>query len=309
MQIFLAKRISFALLFALLLAYPSARSNAQQVSSDESSNLNVSIVYDLWPGNALGKSKVLAKETDTTKPDDDLVAEKRLIRLTNVSVPQVAIYKPAPDKSNQTAIIIAPGGGHWILAYDLEGTEIAQWLTSIGVTAIVLKYRVPGNAWNENKRWLAAAQDGQRAVSLVRGKADELGIDPERIGIIGFSAGGTPVMHSAFGAKRLYEPVDQYDTNSYRPNFAAPIYASGIPDKAELSKNSPKVFMVATSDDPWVNPKGIVETYVTLQKEGVSTELHMYESGGHGFGLRQTKHPVTNWPKRMQAWLRQTGFL
>ncbi len=264
------------------------------------------IIWDLWPGKAPGTIKKLSDEFDTTTHDGELVAGKRVIRLQN-TVPNLAIYKPDPAIDTKTAVVIAPGGGHWILAYDLEGTEIAEWFNSIGVTAIILKYRVPGVAYNKEKRWLAAAQDGQRAMSMVRARADEIGIDPNKIGIIGFSAGGTPVMYTALTAKRLYDPVDEYDKISFRPNFAAPIYSGGLPEGAELTENCPPFFMVITHDD-WA-PVAMAEMYIALKKAKISAELHIYESGGHGYGLRKTEVPVTNWPDRMEDWMRKLKFL
>ena len=269
--------------------------------------LDESIVWNVWPVQSPGDAEELPPEYDTTKPDGNLVAGKRVIRVTNVSIPQLAIYKPDPSIDTKTSVIVAPGGGHWILAYDLEGTEVAEWLNSIGVTALVLKYRVPGQHWNKDKRWLAAAQDGQRAMSLVRGRAEELGIDPERIGIIGFSAGGTPVKYTSLMSKRLYDPVDHYDSISFIPNFAAPIYSGGLPEKAEFLHNCPPFFMVITHDDK--RPVEMAEMYISLKKAGKSAELHIYESGGHGYGLRKTDLPVASWPDRMEDWMRYLGFL
>jgi acetyl esterase/lipase len=237
------------------------------------------------------------------------VAGRRVARLHNVSVPNLTIYKPDPAIDTKTAVIIAPGGGQWILAYDLEGTEIAEWLNSKGITAIVLKYRVPGIARNADKKWLASVQDGQRAVSLVRGRAQELGIDPDKIGMMGFSAGGTPVTYTALTQKRLYTPVDHYDSLSFKPDFAAPIYAgSGLPQTAKLNEDCPPFFMVITHDDQNRSIQ-MAEMYIALKKANISAELHIYESGGHGYGLRKTELPVTSWPARMEDWMRQLNFL
>lgn len=264
------------------------------------------ITWNLWPGQPPDDQAQLGPEFDRTGTDGRLVAGRRVIRLTNVSVPTVAIFKPKPEVDTGAAVVIAPGGGHTILAYDLEGTEIAAWLNSIGLTGIVLKYRVP--ARDPDKRWLAAAQDGQRAMSLVRGRADEIGIDPDRIGIIGFSAGGTPVRYAALVKERLYEPVDRYDAVSFRPDFAAPIYAGGIPEGATITEDCPPFFMVIAHDDR-DRSVAVAELYIALKQADVSAELHIYESGGHGYGLRSTELPVTTWPDRMEGWMRQLGFL
>jgi len=266
------------------------------------------ITWNLWPGKAPGEVKELGPEVDTTTPAGRLVAGRRVIRLTNVSIPNITIFRPDPAIDTGTSVIIAPGGGHSILAYDLEGTEVAGWFNSIGVTGIVLKYRVPGRARNPRKSWLAAAQDGQRAVSLVRARAKEIGINPNKIGIIGFSAGGTPVKYTALTAKRLYDPVDKYDAVSFKPDFAAPIYSGGFPEGAELTGDCPPVFMVIAHDDK-DRSIGMAELYIALKKAGVSAELHIYESGGHGYGLRKTDLPVTSWPDRMEEWMRRFKLL
>ena len=176
------------------------------------------------------------------------------------------------------------------------------------MTAILLKYRVPGKARNPDKPWLAAAQDGQRAMSLVRSRAEELEINPNRIGIMGFSAGGTPVMYTALVSERLYEPVDTHDAHSFRPAFAAPIYAGWALQGAELSEACPPVFMVIAHDDK-DRSIGVAELYIALKKANVSTEMHIYSEGGHGYGLRRTEHPVTSWTDRMEDWLKFKGFL
>lgn len=263
------------------------------------------IVWNLWPGQPPGDDVQLGPEFDRTGPDGRLVAGRRVTRLTNVSVPTVAVFKPEPEVDTGAAVVIAPGGGHTILAYDLEGTEVAAWLNSIGMTGIVLKYRVPGR--DPDRRWLAAAQDGQRAVSLVRGRADEIGVDPDRIGIIGFSAGGTPVRYAALVKERLYEPVDRYDAVSFRPDFAAPIYAGGVPEGATITEECPPFFMVIAHDDR-DRSVAVAELYIALKRANVSAELHIYESGGHGYGLRETELPVTSWPDRMEEWMRRLGL-
>ncbi|MFL3659102.1 MAG: alpha/beta hydrolase, partial [Opitutales bacterium] len=182
------------------------------------------ITWNLWPGEAPGEIVTLPPESYRVT-DNRQTAGKPVSRLQNVSVPTLTIYKPDPKIDTGSSIMIAPGGGFTILAFDKEGTEVAEWANTIGMTAIVLKYRVPGNVHNPDKPWLPAAQDGQRAMSLVRSRSDELGIDPDRIGIMGFSAGGAPVMYTAMVSERLYESVDRHDDHNFRPAFAAPIYS------------------------------------------------------------------------------------
>ena len=266
------------------------------------------ISWNLWPGEAPGETVTLPPESYRVTDKDRLTAGKQVSRLQNVSVPTLTIYKPDPKIDTGSSIIIAPGGGHTILALDLEGTEVADWATSIGMTAIVLKYRVPGRVRNPEKTWLTAAQDGQRAVSLVKSRAKELGIDPNRIGIMGFSAGGTPVKYSAMVSNRLYEPVDEHDDQSFRPAFAAPIYSGGLPIGTDLFEDCPPVFMVIAHDDK-ERSIDMAKLYIALKEANVSTEMHIYSEGGHGYGLRRTEQPVTSWTDRMEDWLKFKGFL
>jgi len=293
-----------SMLLALIIF--SGFSNRDKADS-KASGKNTPLTWNIWPGEAPGGPVDLPSEIDITKPTDTLIAGERIIKLQNVTVPTVSIYKPDPSIDTKTAVIIAPGGGFWILAMDLEGTEIAEWLNTLGVTGIVLKYRVPGNAWDPEKKWLTAVQDGQRAMSLVRGRAEEIGIDPNKIGIMGFSAGGAPVMGTALRTQRLYEPVDKYDKVSFRPDFAAPIYSIGMPEDAEITKDSPPFFMATASDD--FNPLDMARMYIALKEANISAELHIYESGGHGYGLRRTDLPVTSWHDRMEDWMRKLKLL
>lgn len=267
------------------------------------------VTLNIWPGKAPGETEKLPPEFDRTDEQGRLVAGKRVIRLTNVSTPQITIYKPEPAVDTGTSVIIAPGGGFNILAMDLEGTEVAEWLTSIGVTGIVLKYRVP--ARHPENRWKAAVQDAQRAVSLVRAQADRIGIDPNKIGLMGFSAGAMTAGLTTFLESRQYASVDDSDQFPYRPDFVGIIYlgyqiheAPGI----EITDGLPPVFMAVTHDD---KDRSIAsaELYIRLKEAGVPAELHIYESGGHGYGLRPTHQPVTGWNHVMANWMRQIGVL
>ncbi|MCS7466999.1 alpha/beta hydrolase [Stieleria sp. ICT_E10.1] len=268
------------------------------------------IVLNVWPGMPPGETKTLPAEADQTKPDDKLIAGRRIIKLGNVSTPQIAVYQPPADKSNGTAVVICPGGGHHILAYDLEGTEVAEWLNSIGVTAIVLKYRVP--ARDPDRRWGAAVQDAQRAMSLVRSRAEEWGIDPARIGICGFSAGGeTAGLTALFQEERQYEAVDKVDQVSIRPDFAMLIYAAGMVEKGttqlhdyiKVTQDTPPMFFAHAFDDR-VSVHNCLTLAGALKEAGVPAELHVYATGGHGYGLRVTDQPVTRWPEQAANWMK-----
>ena len=273
-----------------------------------------SATLDVWPGKVPGETgKVGPEKVLPLKP-----GEKKVKRLTDVSRPTLTVYRPAKDRDTGTAVVIAPGGGYHILAWDLEGEEVAAWLNSIGVTGIILKYRVPrrpGEA--RDKPPPGPLQDAQRALSLVRSKAGEWGIDPKRIGMLGFSAGGDLTARTATNFdRRAYEPSDDIDKVSCRPDFAVLIYPGYLVRKGTLelapairvSKQTPPAFFVHANDDP-VTPLNSVAMYVALKKAGVSAELHVYASGGHGFGLRPSKHPCSTWPKRCEEWLRDRGLL
>ena len=273
-------------------------------------------ILNIWPGKPPGETKELPPEVDLTKDTDKLIAGKRIIKLGNVSTPQIAVYKPEKSKDTGASVIICPGGGHHILAYDLEGTEVAEWLNTIGVTGIVLKYRVPFR--NPDKRWSAAVADAQRAVSLVRSKAAEWNLDPKRIGICGFSAGGeTAGLTSLFLEERQYTALDDVDKVSCKPDFAILIYPGGfdtkgqaqIRDNIKVTKDTPPMFLVHAIDDP-VTANNSLALAVELKKAGVSTELHIYDAGGHGYGLRLVNTlPITTWPKRCEEWMQRRGLL
>ena len=273
-------------------------------------------ILNIWPGKPPGETKDLPPEIDLTKDTDKLIAGKRIIKLGNVSTPQIAVYKPEKSKDTGASVIICPGGGHHILAYDLEGTEVAEWLNTIGVTGIVLKYRVPFR--DPEKRWGAAVADAQRTVSLVRSKAAEWNLDPKRIGICGFSAGGeTAGLTSLFLEERQYTGADDVDKVSCKPDFAILIYPGGFDTKGQaqmresikVTKDTPPMFLIHAFDDP-VTANNSLALAVELKKAGVPTELHIYDAGGHGYGLRLVNTlPITTWPKRCEEWMQRRGLL
>lgn len=271
-------------------------------------------VLDLWPDKPPGENKQLPPEADQTKPEDRLIAGRRIIKLGNVSTPQIAVYRPPADNDTGAAVVICPGGGHHILAYDLEGTEVAQWLNTLGVTGVVLKYRVPFR--NPEQRWRAAVQDAQRAMSLVRSRAGEWKIDPQRIGMCGFSAGGETAALTSLFDHRQYEPIDDVDEQSYRPNFTMLIYPGGLVDKASetlrddirIAGDAPPMFFVHAFDDR-VSANNSLLLASALKRSGGSAEVHVFATGGHGYGLRETEEPVTHWPKFAASWLNGRGIL
>lgn len=273
-------------------------------------------ILDVWPGKPPGDLMANGPEADTSKPGVGLVAGKPLIRLGNVSKPQMHFFPAPKDTANGTCVVVCPGGGFSILAWDLEGTEVAEWLNSIGVSAVVLKYRVPSG--KVARTWLGPAIDGQRAISTVRSKAAEWGIDPQRIGVLGFSAGGqlTVRLATEFG-KRVYEPIDDIDKVSCRPDFAAPIYSAySYDDKAgklrediTIPKDAPPFFFVHAWNDP-IDPRNSLLLAAAAKAAGVPCEVHLFDIGGHGYGLRpQEDKPVTTWPARCADWMKRNGWL
>jgi acetyl esterase/lipase len=270
----------------------------------------------LWPQGAPGKKGDLGEEKDTTQPKDNLVAGQPVIRLGNVSKPTLTVYSPLRRKNTGAAVIVCPGGGYHILAMDLEGTEVAEWLNSIGVTAVLLKYRVP--ARKDRQRYEAPLEDAQRAMGLVRQNAASWGINPERIGIMGFSAGAhLSAVLSCNCAQRGYAPIDAADRVSCRPDFTMLIYPAyltlpkegdKIAPELNVTSNMPPTFLVQTQDDS-VRTETSVFYYLALKNAKVPAELHLYPSGGHGYGLRSTEQAVTTWPQRAEQWMRGLGLL
>lgn len=272
-------------------------------------------VLDLWPGKPPGQVAATGTETDLTKPTDNLIAGKRLIRLGQVSKPTLTIYRPVREKDTGACVIVCPGGGYNILALDLEGTEVCAWLNGLGVTAVLLKYRVP--APKMGARHLPAAMDAQRAVSLVRSKAADLKIDPKRIGILGFSAGGHLAAVTATGYdKRLYDALDKIDEVSCRPDFTVLVYPAYLTDKkmetlapeVRVTRDTPPTFLAHAGNDP-VPAENSALLYLALKREKVPAALHVWEKGGHGYGLRKSAEPVTGWPARCEEWLQGRGLL
>ena len=269
----------------------------------------------LWPKGAPGEKGDIGVERDMTTPSDGLSGGKTVIRIGNVSAPTLTLFRPPPEKDTGAAVVVCPGGGYNILAMDLEGTEVCQWLNSAGVTAVLLKYRVPARKGQE--RYLAPLQDAQRTLSLTRFHAADWHIDPKRIGILGFSAGGhLSAAASTRFDKRAYEAVDEADQTSCRPDFTVLIYPAYLvrKDGPELSpeltvtSNTPPTFLVQTEDDP-VRVENCLFYYLALKQAGVPAEMHLFAEGGHGYGLRESDAALISWPKRAEEWMRGLGVL
>ncbi len=264
----------------------------------------------LWPGKAPGETKDIGPEK-TTEPKN----ANDVRRVANVSEPTITIYSPPKGTNTGTAVVVAPGGGYSILASEHEGSAVCEFLNKLGVTGVLLKYRVPKRDMQTPDN-LAMVQDAQRAITLVRGMHTELGVDPARVGMLGFSAGGHLTACTALTKKRLYEKVDKADEAfGHEPDFALLIYPAYLTDKEgklkpefEVKKDSPPMFFAHASDDP-VTCEGSVALFLALNKNKVPAELHLYATGGHGFGMRKIPHPCATWPDRAADWMKARGLL
>jgi acetyl esterase/lipase len=267
-------------------------------------------VIKLWPGKAPGETKDMGPE-QVLMPK---AGQSEVKRLTNVSEPTITVYSPPKDKNTHTAVVVAPGGGYSILAIEHEGAEVCEWLNKLGVTAVLLKYRVPKREMQMPDN-LAALQDAQRAISVVRSKAAEFGIDPKKIGMLGFSAGGNLTAYTSLAEKRYYEPLDKTDEASCAPNYALLIYPAYLVDTGgalkpeyKVTKESPPMFFAHSSDDV-VSSENSVALYSALKKNRVPAEMHLYASGGHGWGMTKVPHPCASWPDRAGEWMKARGLL
>jgi acetyl esterase/lipase len=298
---------SAAILFAITFPHHAAAAQTQAQSGWQPSPGHTQI--PIWPKGAPGAKINLPAEVDTTTSKDNLIAGKPLIRLGNVLNPTITLYQPT-SKPTGAAVIVFPGGGYHILAMDLEGTEVCDWLTTNGIACILLKYRVPDSG--PYPKSSAALQDAQRAVGLVRSHADEWHIDPHRIGVLGFSAGAhlAAVLSTHFD-QRLYEAVDAADNVSCRPDFAVIVYPGylavaeqNLAPNSEIhpTEKTPPSFIVQAEDDT-VHVENATVYFLALKNAKVPAELHIYAEGGHGYGLRPTNLPVTRWPKLVETWL------
>jgi len=259
-------------------------------------------------------------------PDSGLISGPETVKpntlmVSNVSNPTITIWSPK-GKNTGVAIVVFPGGGYRALAMDLEGSEICEWLASIGVTGILLKYRVPnsGPHWDKDcdchKDAVKplALEDAQRTIGLVRFNAKQWNIDPRKIGVIGFSAGGHLVADlSTHYEKRSYPVMDEADKSSCRPDFGMAIYPGHMLEHTTkdyelnttipINGHTPPAFILQAGNDPVDTIQNSLVYYIALRKAGVTAEYHIYAEGGHAFGLRKTNFPITDWPKLAETWL------
>ena len=278
----------------------------------------------LWPGTPPDAQLLPGPETETLRTDR-LIAGKPWLAATDVSQPTMTVYAPA-GRNTGTAVMVFPGGGFQVLAMDLEGTEACHWLTSLGITCVLLKYRVPSAPYDWRCRCydhgafalsLPALEDAQRAIRLLRDHATQWHIDPHRIGVLGFSAGGYLVAEVSTRFKRpSYAPIDAADKESSRPDFALAIYPGHLATDADrlnpnvpVTRDTPPTFLVQAEDDYEDGVNQSLVYYMALAKAHVPAEMHLYARGGHAFGLRPTSEPITSWPALADAWLHLIGVL
>jgi acetyl esterase/lipase len=303
----------------------------------------------IWPGAPPDQQRIAGPEIATTRTKDNFVGGRPWTYISNVSHPTMTIYSPQ-GKNTGAAVVVFPGGGYKILAIDLEGTEVCDWLTAKGITCVLLKYRVPGEPGYPKPATYPksgpypespmALEDAQRTLGLVRFHAAEWHIDPHKIGVLGFSAGGhlAAAMSTHF-ARRLYPAVDAADKESCRPDFAVVIYPGHLSFSAaeqdarqgakqfvlphpppagkhlalnpdlHITSQTPLTFLLQAEDDHVDNVNDSLAYYIALKNAGVPVEMHLYAQGGHAFGLRPTKFPITKWPQLVETWLRTLGAI
>jgi len=310
------------LIFALYVAFACgdlrAQSNLWQPSTGHTQ-------VSIWPGAVPDARPVAGPEG--AAPSTDLVAGKPVIIVTNVSKPTMTVFSPM-GKNTGVAVVVFPGGGYNVLAIDLEGTEVCDWLNSKGITGVLLKYRVPGAGPHyvpQLKRHVepevpGALEDAQRTVGLLRYNAAKWHIDPHKIGVIGFSAGGHLVVNvSTHFNPRAYSPVDAADRESCRPDFGIAIYPGHMTENTTnefelnplipVSGGMPPQFLLQAEDDDVDGVQQSLVYYIGLKEAGVPVEMHLYAHGGHAFGLRRSKFPITEWPQLVEKWLGTIGMI
>jgi acetyl esterase/lipase len=328
------------LIFALCIAFACGGLSAQTpVWQPSPGHTQVPI----WPGAAPDPQPVAGPEKAETSGKDFLVAGRPAVGISNVTRPTMTVYSPT-GKNTGAAVVVFPGGGYQVLAIDLEGTEVCDWLTPKGITCVLLKYRVtdvgPYPKSGPYPESPMALEDAQRTVGLVRFHAAEWHIDPHKIGVLGFSAGGhLSAAISTHFAKRLYSSVDAADKESCRPDFAVAVYPGhlslsaaewdanqgtkkfAVPHPANVDKDlglnpeipitsqTPPTFLLQAEDDHVDNVNDSLAYYIALKNAGVPVEMHLYAQGGHAFGLRRTKFPITGWPQLVETWLGTLGMI
>jgi acetyl esterase/lipase len=303
------------MIFAYCIASASAALMAQTPDWHPSSGHTQ---IPIWPGNP-PDAVPYGREVTTLVQSP---GEPQATVVGKVSQPTITVYSPKGKKAG-AAVVVFPGGGYWVLYMDLEGTEMCDWLTAKGITCVLLKYRVPSEHLSPRSgaypKSPVALEDAQRSIRLVRFHAAEWGIDPHKIGVLGTSAGGHLVAAVSTNFKmRLYRAVDVVDKESCRPDFGVALYPGHMLENTSkefelnpyvpVTKETPPMFLLQAEDDPIDTVKNSLVYYYALKKAGVPVEMHLYARGGHGFGIRRTKMPITAWPPLVEKWLENIGI-
>jgi acetyl esterase/lipase len=268
------------------------------------------ITLKLWPD---GPPSAMAPRSEATLKATKSPGSSGSTRLTDVTDPIITVYRP--EKPNGVSVIVAPGGGYTFLAYAHEGTQVCEWLNSLGITAVLLKYRTPTR--DETEPFALPVEDAQRALGLVRHHAQAWGLDPKRVGLIGFSAGANLVGHVAWDrGERTYSQNAELD-DPRGPDFLVFVYGGGFLDKTDKSKfregfslpaDAPPAFFVVAHDDK-SNPVEAARLYLEYKERNLPAELHICTKGGHGFGMKPGANPVNQWPQWCAAWMKSLGIL
>ena len=308
-----------AFVFALILMSACSGLGAQQTTDWQPTPGHAQI--PIWPGAAPDPQPVKGPEFAEWSAKGDLVAGKQVLGVSNVTRPTMTVYSPE-GKNTGAAVVVFPGGGYQILAIDLEGTEVCDWLTAKGITCVLLKYRVtdvgPYPKSGPYPESPMALEDAQRTMGLVRFHAGEYRIDPHKIGVLGFSAGGhlSAAISTHFN-KRLYPALDAADRESCRPDFAVALYPGhlwlsnrkfGLNPDVPVTRRTPPTFLVQAENDDVDSVDNSLVYYMALKSAGVPVEMHLYAEGKHAFGLRPTQFPITGWPQLVETWLRTIGM-
>jgi len=309
----------FAACFAFLFSF-SVSSAQTKVWQPSPGHMQIAI----WPGTPPDAQTVPGPEKAESDPNS-LIAGKPTEGIANVTRPTMTVYSPN-GKNTGAAVVVFPGGGFEMLAIDLEGTEVCDWLTSKGITCVLLKYRVPSLPydWHCNCRphnraiSTQSLEDAQRTMGLVRLHAAEYYIDPHKIGVLGFSAGGYLIAEISTNFEhRLYKPVDAADKQSCRPDFAVGVYPGHLwvngagyklNPNVPVTRQTPPTFLVQAEDDNIDGVNQSLTYFIALKDAGIPAELHLYAHGGHAFGLRRTNLPITEWPQLVEKWLGTIGM-
>ncbi|MHB8420117.1 MAG: alpha/beta hydrolase [Myxococcales bacterium] len=311
----MAKRLSLAI---LLCGSLGARAEGWQPSAGH-------VQLPIWPGRPPDAPRDAGTKGETTTLSKKLIAGQPVVAVHDVSLPTLTVYPPT-GKNSGAAVVVFPGGGYKELAIDLEGTEVCDWLTRKGITCVLLKYRVPdsGPHWERTCRCEVvppsptALEDAQRTLGLVRLHAAAWHVDPRKVGVLGFSAGGHLAADvSTHFERRSYAPLDAADRESCRPDFAVAIYPGHLwtgkgfelNPALPVNRQTPPTFLLQAENDEVDGVEQSLVYYAALKNAGVPAEMHLYAQGGHAFGLRRTALPITEWPRWVESWLRSIGIL